>query len=67
MSDTRASAWNHLLWPILVAVFLSVVPWTVFGIPQLSSYAECVIVYVLAGISTVTHIHYGQGVVSKIL
>lgn len=64
MSDTRANAWNHLLWPILLTTLASVLPWHLIGIPPLSADAECVIVYTLAGISTIAHVHYGQGVVS---
>lgn len=65
MSDTRANAWNHLLWPILVTMFASVLPWHMCGIQRLSAYTERIIVYVLAGFSTIAHIHYGQGVVSS--
>lgn len=45
-------------------MFASVLPWHMCGIQPLSAYTERVIVYALAALSTIAHIHYGQGVVS---
>lgn len=66
MSDTRADAWNHLLWLILIVTGISVVPWNQFGLPTIDDNVEIVLVYFLTSVATLTHLHYGQGVVSAI-
>lgn len=65
MSDTRADAWNYLLWPILVVATLSVAPLDRYNLMIIDVYVECVLVYFLTSISLVAHIHYGYSVVSK--
>lgn len=67
MSDTRADGWNHLLWLILIVTGLSVIPLNYLNLPTLDPYIECVLVYFLSSVATLTHFHYGQGVVSAMI
>lgn len=64
MSDTRADAWNHLIWIVLLATGISVAPLEKFNLPKLEQHVESALVYFLASIATLTHVHYGYGVVS---
>lgn len=64
MSDTRADAWNHLLWPILVVTTLSIAPLDRYELMIIDVNVERVLVYFLTSISTIAHFHYGYTVVS---
>lgn len=65
MSDTRAPAWNHLLWLIVFTTVFSTVPWQKFGIPRVTLEMERIMIYVLTVIASITHFHYGIGVVCE--
>lgn len=60
---TRADAWNHLLWLVLVVTGLSVAPFDKFNLPSFDHNIDSVLVYFLTCIATLTHLHYGYGVV----
>lgn len=64
MSDTRADAWNHLLWLILIVTSLSVAPLDRWNILVFDKNIECVLVYFSTSVATLTHFHYGYSVVS---
>lgn len=64
MSDTRCEAWNHLMWPVLIATIVSCFPYKYFQFYGFTPKIEQYIVYVLTVYSTLVHLHYGQGVVS---
>lgn len=64
MSDTRADAWNHLLWLILIVTSLAVAPLDRYNLLILEPHVEQVLVYFLTSVATLTQIHYGVGVVS---
>lgn len=59
MSDTRADGWNHCIWFCIFVGGLSIVP-------NIDQRIEPMLVYILATITTLIHLHYGYGVVSQI-
>lgn len=65
MSDTRTECWNFFFWPLLLVVFVSILPspWFLY----ISATGERWLVYTLTASATIAHIHYGQGVVSSML
>lgn len=65
MSDTRADAWNHLEWLMLIVTAVSVAPLDKYKIFMLDSYVERVLLYFLTSVATLTHFHYGYGVVRE--
>lgn len=67
MSETRCEAWNLFFWPIIVAILVSIFPYSEFGYSLLPKLYESWILYVLTGAVTLAHIHYGVGLVSQML
>lgn len=65
MSDTRAPAWNHLLWPIVFTAIISAIPWHQYGLIRLTLDMERIWIYLLTVVATITHFHYGVGVVCE--
>lgn len=64
MSDTRTDCWNAFIWPLMVVVLVSVIPYPQLGLAELQPMTEKWMVYVSTALATIAHIHYGQGVVS---
>lgn len=68
MSDTRAEPWNFLLWPLLIATLIFTFPnKALLHSTNLSADFEITIVYILATVATLAHLHYAQSVVSLFL
>lgn len=67
MSDTRADGWNHLMCLVIIVAGLSVAPLDKFD-PKLNIQPEIesALVYFLAAVATLTHYHFGYGVVGSI-
>lgn len=66
MSDTRTDAWNTLMWPLCFVAFFSCVPiFELFGLSSITVDTERWMVYLLTTITTIAHIHYGQGIVRE--
>lgn len=65
MSDTRADGWNHLMCLVIIVAGISIAPLDKFD-PNLNidPNIESVLVYFLAAVATLTHFHFGYGVVS---
>lgn len=66
MSNTRTDCWNFFIWPIMVIVTVSILPYPRFGMTDLMPITEQWLVYVSVALATVAHIHFGYGVVSII-
>ncbi|XP_055685158.1 ethanolaminephosphotransferase 1 isoform X1 [Lutzomyia longipalpis] len=65
MSDTRTDCWNSLLWLLLLVTGVSTFPFYSNFHVDFSANIELAIVYIITGISTVAHIHYGTCVVRE--
>ncbi|XP_053693053.1 ethanolaminephosphotransferase 1 isoform X2 [Sabethes cyaneus] len=65
MTDTRTDAWNAMLNLMALATLVCIFPYEVFGISNLWVVYERNILYALAFVVTVGHLHYGQGVVRE--
>ncbi|XP_055545821.1 ethanolaminephosphotransferase 1 isoform X2 [Wyeomyia smithii] len=65
MTDTRADLWNAMLNLMAVATLVSIFPYKVLGMPSLWVVYEQNILYALAFVVTIGHLHYGQGVVRE--
>ncbi|XP_055592627.1 ethanolaminephosphotransferase 1 isoform X2 [Uranotaenia lowii] len=65
MSDTRADLWNALLHVLAGATLICIVPYSALGLPELGPQHEQYLLYALALLVTVVHIHYGQGIVRE--
>lgn len=64
MSDTRADAWNNLMCLIIIVGAISIFPLHLIDVPNFDPNMESFLVYFLASVATLTHFHYGYGVVS---
>lgn len=64
MSDTRTDCCNAFIWPLMVVVLVSIIPYPLLGLGDLHPLTEQWMVYVSTALATMAHIHYGQGVVS---
>lgn len=65
MTDTRADVWNTMFNLLVAAMVVCIFPYTLLGLPDLWLEYERSILFALALVVTVAHIHYGQGVVRE--
>jgi hypothetical protein len=66
MSNTRADMWNFLLGPLALVAIVTTKPiFSIFSLKHISFETEIIITYILAAVVTITHLHYGQGVVRE--
>ncbi|XP_070495056.1 ethanolaminephosphotransferase 1 isoform X2 [Chironomus tepperi] len=65
MSDTRTDGWNSQLWIYLLTVLICIFPFPLFGFPQMTLVVEKYILYILVGILSIQHFHYGYSVVNE--
>lgn len=65
MTDTRADCWNAMLSLLTAATIVCAIPYDLLGLPKLWIEYERSMLYALAFVVTVGHLHYGQGVVRE--